>query len=168
MKSLLRFALLLIFLTACASGGRPSGPVSWPTGQYRLEGTVEYTNDTSFSSQTTQETYSAELTVTLDGQMSLTSFSGLCIEPSSMRLREDQELGRRSFECGNATYTVWPVARTIAGEMSAVVVENRRVRTACIRYVTSASGAQTCAEYSWEAQPQRTTKHVRLRVLEGL
>ena len=166
MRALASLLVMLAAVTACSSvegvGSLPFGPISWPSGRYVLEASVRYEQSRT---GILDELYLAELSVAIDGSMDLTSSSGICLDPRPAEIQRDEAQGRRTFRCGNATYTLRLTAGTISGELAAVVREVHIVRGACIRYSPQANTTRpVCAEYAREHGDRTTTKRFRLRI----
>ncbi len=158
-----------LLLAGCASAGGedpfrprtfgvPAPPLSWPTGQYVLEATIRYPQDSRHAEYTAIERHSAELTIAPNGTMSLSSPFGSCRDPRPDAAM-DRARGTRSFDCGTATYHLRPGRGTVIGELVATVLEERRVRGRCIQY----DGGE-CSEFSWDIQSRQTDKRARLTV----
>ena len=171
MKGSVSLLFMMVAATACSSaGGGPSSssdPISWPAGEYVLEASVRYRQDSSFGTGSATERYIADLTITPSGSMTLDSSSGLCMDRLLNKVQGDAALGERTFECGNATFSLRPRGTSVGGEISVSVREEVRQRGPCIAYTTGANGQQVCTEYSWTVVSRMTTKRARLRVQGG-
>ena len=168
MKGSSSFLLLLIAVPACSSTGGspapPSGPLSWPAGQYHIEATVRY-NEGSFSQiSPARDEYFADLTIAPSGSMTLSSSSGLCQDPFPPAATRDRARGRRSFECGDVTFDLRPMGQTINGDALASVREAYLRRGPCRRYEAGSDGRRRCVEYSWTVEHRMTVKRARLRI----
>ena len=168
MKGSSSLLLLLIAVPACSSTGRspapPAGPLSWPAGQYRLEGTVRYNQGQGSEISPTRDDYFADLTIAPSGSMILTSSSGICRAPSASAVERDRARGRKSFECGDVTFDIRPMGQRIGGEILASVREAYRERGPCRRYETGVDGQRICVEYSWSVRTRTAVKRERLRI----
>jgi hypothetical protein len=170
MKGPSSLPLLVLAASACAAGGgAPSsspGPINWPAGEFVLEGTVTYNEATPSYQGTATEDYVAYLDIADDGSSTLTSSTGLCREPIRARVRRDETVAGRFFECGDVTYFFGPGGGTIRGELSARVEETFRVPGPCRGRGTGADGQSICIRPSWRIDYRTSTKRARLRVSE--
>lgn len=85
MKGLPKFLPVLLILFACATPGsdpEPSpGPLEWPEGQFRLQGSVQYSNQAGLLQSTTTVVHWLDLNIHPYGSMQVESSAGLCREP---------------------------------------------------------------------------------------
>ncbi len=164
-------AALLLAAAACSTsvGGPapPSGLVYWPPGRYALEASIQYERSTAFEEGTVTTEYFAQVLVTPNGSIILTTSSGSCQDPIRSEVRRNESLGRRSFECGDVTYHLRPEGEKIGGEIVVSVQETKRERGRCFRYITGRNGLERCVESSWRIQSRKIDKRGRLKVTKG-
>lgn len=161
-----QWSFLAVFMVAsgCASSGSAPPTASWPAGEYELEATVRYAQDSQASGAVGRETYYADLTVSPEGELTLDTTSGLCLEPLQGKYDPVESAGYRVLECGNAIYRLRPASgQTVSGSVEAEVLESRRVQV-CVRYSIGPDGARTCARYTWTVESDRTVKTAPIRV----
>lgn len=99
------------------------GPVPWTPGRYVLEATV--------GGSLSDQYFRAVLTVAPDGAIGMESSSGLCRDPSPSQRGQDEALSRRTFECGDATYSVQPSPTGVRGRISASILEEYEAQIPC-------------------------------------
>ncbi len=164
--------LVLLVAAACSTGGGGPAPPSpsaarlvyWPPGRYDLEAYIQYGRATTFEAGIVTVEYFAQLLVTPNGSMILSSSSGSCHDPLPAEVGRDESLGRRSFVCGEVTYYLTAEGGRIRGEIMVSVQEDTRERGRCIRSITGANGRERCVESSWHIESRRVDKRARLRV----
>lgn len=160
LRTLLLPALLLpVVITGCASAGPPPEPVSWPVGQFLLEGTVSY--EAGFGQR--RDTHIAHLTIARDGTLTLDSETGVCRLPTPVELERDERNRRRTFRCGDVTFEVRPGSSAVVGRLEAEVMMDREVRR-CVEYTTNANGQRVCTRYRSYVESVRVTREAPLRV----
>ena len=171
MKGSSSLLLLLAAATACSTTGGGLPPIDrliyWPTGRYHLEASVRYSQATADSENTVTEVYVAQLIVTPNGSLILTSSAGSCEAPLPAEARRDASRGRKSLVCGNVTYYLWPEDGRMDGEIVASVQEQTRELLPCQRYRTGLNGRDRCAGYRWAIESRTVEKRARLRVVAG-
>ncbi len=164
MKGTSSLILLLLPVPACSSTGgapaSPPGPVSWPTGEYALEATFEYQNDTANAWDRVRADYFAVLVIAPDGSLTFQITNGVCRDPTWSEVDRDEALRRKTFRCGDFTIVVEPAGSTIRGELTATVTERTRQRGECLAEWTGG-----CGRYRWTVNSHRTPKRVRLTVI---
>ncbi|MBM4183843.1 MAG: hypothetical protein FJ207_06405 [Gemmatimonadetes bacterium] len=120
-------SLLVGALWACSPPGPyvegPQGAVDWTPGRYSLEATV--------GNELTSQDFSADLTIGPSNEMSLNASSGICQIQSPSDVARDMERGQRSFECGDAAWTVMAIPGGVRGTIRASVLVEYRAETAC-------------------------------------
>ena len=133
---------LLPLLAACASsGGQSSRGLNWTPGEYVLEGTVSYDS----GGFTQHDLYSADLLITPEGELSLTSSAGPCEDARPGRPMGDLARGERTFRCGFVRFSLRPGARTVRGSVNAPAVWDTIV-SECVAYSRNANGVRVCVE----------------------
>jgi hypothetical protein len=108
-------------------------PVPWTPGRYEMEATV--------GSSISDQGFRAVLTIAPDGSMSLTSSTGLCVDPNPAAAERDQARAQRTFDCGDAAYTVRPVPAGVRGRIVASILEEYQDRIPC---PTAADANRSC------------------------
>ena len=117
---------LVACIAACAPGPYVEGPqgvVDWTPGRYTLQASV--------GNEFTSEEFSADLTILSAGAMSLSASSGICRAQTPSDVSRDMERGQRTFECGDAVWTVTPIPGGVRGTIRASVLVEYRAQTAC-------------------------------------
>jgi len=129
MRSVAPLVSVLCAVSACsppstvgAGGGDTTVP--WTPGRYAMEATVG-------TGSITDQEFRAVLTVAPDGSMSLDSSTGLCQAPPPPAVGQQQALGQRTFQCGDAVYTVRPTPSGVRGNLRASVLEEYPATVPC-------------------------------------
>lgn len=157
--------LLLPLLAACATTraqmmaqDEDMTPVTWPQGVYAASGRTEIRGTSGAAPET--RTFLGTLVVAAGNDVQLV---GCGADPETVP-------SRRSFRCGNDSWTFSTDGETIRGRVSAVAtywVDGNR--TECIHWNTDDQGRRTsCARWQKEPPRQRTGRvsaelHVTLR-----
>ena len=164
MKGSASLLVMVVAATACSSTGgapaSPTAPVSWPIGEYALEATFEYQNDTANAWQRDRADYFAVLIIAPDGSLTFQSANGICRDPTWSEVDRDEALHRKTFRCGDFTFVVEPAGSTIRGELTATVTKRIRQRGECV-----AATSTGCGRYRWTVNSDRTQERVRLTVV---
>ena len=165
MKGSASLLVMVVAAAACSSTGgapaSPPGPVSWPTGEYALEATFEYQNDTAYAWDQVRADYFAVLVIAPDGSLTFQSANGVCRDSTWSEVDRDEALRRKTFRCGGFTYVVEPAAgSTIRGQLTTTVTERIRQRGECLAEWTGG-----CGRYRWTVNSYRTQKRARLTVI---
>ncbi len=164
MKGSASLLVMVVAAAACSSTGgapaSPPGPVAWPIGEYALEATFEYQNDTAHAWDKVRADYFAVLVIAPDGSLTLQSANGICRDPTWSEVDRDEALRRKTFRCGDFTYVVEPAGSTIRGELTATVTERIRRHGECLAFWEG-----RCGLYRWTVNNARTQKRVRLTVI---
>jgi len=167
MKGMGQLLLLLAGVVGCATSNgvsdSPPEQISWPVGQYLLEGRVAYRTDTQRSTLSESVDYRGELVIRPDGDMRLDSSSGLCEPRLPEQVRVDQRQRQRTFSCMGVSYVLKPAGESVRGEIRLRVTESIRRRGQCKRtdYV---DGKEVCVAYFFTVDRRQATKRGRLRV----
>ena len=169
MKESSSLLLLLVAAAACSTtgGGPPSTDqlLFWPPGRYDLQASVRYGQATTTTESTVTEVFVAQLIVTPNGSLILTSSSGTCEAPPPAEARRDASRGRKSLVCGNVTYYLWPEDGRMDGEIVASVQEQTRKLGPCREYRNGLDGRNRCRENDWVIESRTIDKRASLRVL---
>ena len=166
MKPLQPVLLLLATVAGCSgTGSNPAsspGPVSWPTGVYDLEATIQYRFDSGSETETIEDDYSAVLDIAPGGMMTLRDSYGVCREPAPREDQPDEEQRSRVFRCRRSEYTIEMSEGMLGGEITALVNERIRMSEGCMRY---RPGTTQCEEYRWIVDGRPSRKRARLTVI---
>jgi len=169
LKRIFRVSMLAVGVLGCSTSGArpdsPTDPLSWPTGQYYLEGTVTYRNDSEAGTSTDRASYEAELEIRTDGSMTLSSSSGYCQPRSPEEIRVDQQQRQRTFPCNGVSFVLKPMGDKVRGEVRASVSESIRVQGPC-RQMGRMDGRPTCLAYSYDIRFRQATRTGTLKVLK--
>jgi len=117
---------MVLFAAACAPGPNvegPQGPVAWTPGRYTLESSV--------GNDITSEEFTADLTILSASEMSLSASSGICQVQTPSDVARDMERGQRTFDCGDAVWTMRPIPGGVRGTIRASVLVEYRAETSC-------------------------------------
>jgi hypothetical protein len=167
MKSLLAFPFLLVCLGGCATAGDSSDvseePLTWPVGQYVLDGSVVHRQDHAGGERTVRDQITADLDIRADGSMRLSRGGGLCKDPLPRVMLEDRRKRQRTFPCGNGTFVLKPSAETIRAEIQLTVYEG--IRELRRTEYSVEPGRRTCNKYEYFVVSRGTEKNLRLRVV---
>ena len=155
--------LLVATLVGCSgrSAELPPAPVSWPTGVYALEATIEYRTDSSSESRTIRDHHTAVLDIGPGGVMTLVDSSGGCRGPITREAQGDEEQRGKFFRCRGSEYVLEMSDGTLGGEIAATVTERVRLQEGCSRYRI---GTTQCREYRWVVQSGIIEKRAQLTV----
>ena len=145
-----------------SNSGSPPGPVSWPTGVYVLEATIQYRYDSESVTETIEDNYSAVLDIAPGGVMTLSDASGVCRDLTSREAQDDEEQRGQTFRCGRSEYALEMSGGTLGGEMTAYVDERIKQNEGCVR---PRPGTTQCSEYRWVVNSRPTQKRARLTVI---
>ena len=160
-KPIVLLTLLPLFTACSASQGRPPQALSWPPGEYALEATVSY----AVGGLTQRNQYRANLLISPEGELSLSSSTRICLDPTRGQAAADRQRRQRTFRCGDVRYVLRPRARTVQGGISTSVVEDELV-TECVAYGVDANGVRICVEVRERWVSRSVSKGARLRVSE--
>jgi hypothetical protein len=157
-------------VSGCASGGTGPGssgePISWQEGRFELQGAIEYRRDTEWAASTEKVEYYAELVIQSGGSLQLFTSAGICLDRLPNEVSRDRANRQRTFRCGEATYVLRPLGRSVRGTLRIPVMETVQARGPCIQYQQTSTGQRVCVQYSTVTRTRRTTKNTQLRVIK--
>lgn len=161
-------AAMLLLLAGCASGSgggaAPDELLTWPPGEYSLEGHIEYQQDTERNARTVRADYQADLTIGDDSFIHIENPSGVCRARLPREILQDEAQRRRTVPCGDVSYVLKPRGKTIIAEIRVTVLESIRRRGQCVRWSTQ-GGQRVCVAYEYTTVTRRATKTGPLRVV---
>ena len=149
-----------IAVAACASRAtRTAEPSPWQAGRYSLEAAINY----SSGGFERRDEHRADLLISSQGEMSMFSSSGVCLDPDALQQGADQAGGKRTFQCGPVRYELRPAGGTVLGRIFTTVTEER-VTTVCVKYATTPEGNRVCVETQEKREQIQTNKSASLQV----
>ena len=149
-----------IAVAACAGRAtRTAEPAPWQAGRYSLEAAINYSSG-GFEKR---DEHTADLLISSQGELSMFSSSGVCLDPDAMQQGADQAAGKRTFQCGPVRYELRPAGSTVQGKIFTTVTEER-VTTVCVKYATTPEGNRVCVETQERREQIQTKKSASLQV----
>jgi len=160
--------IVMFLIGGCATGGDGSGSpenlLTWPHGEYHLEGSIEYRQDTEGRAQTVRVDFQSDLAIGNDSSMRIENPSGVCRDRLPQEVMRDESQRQRTIPCGDVRYVLKPRGETIIAEIHVSTVESVRRRGQCRRWVTQ-GGQTVCAAYAYTVVTRRASKNSPMRVV---